>query len=379
MILEMHQKDSSKEELPMSLESLRPRIHFSPQKGWMNDPNAPVYYRGAYHLFYQYNPYGLTWGNIHWGHAVSSDLMHWEERPIALYPDHKGMVFSGSAWVDEDNVSGLGIFDHPALLLFYTAHDPERDLDDQCLAYTRDGLHFQRLSDSLIRGTAKKPARDPFVFANRVLGGYSLCLTIESAVVFYHSDDLLSWEETGIFTLPSSSIRGMIECPCLFQAKRDVLIISTAAEPFEGHKFPSGSLPHERLVQYLIGTFNGYTFKPDPAQTGPLLVDGGPDFYAATLFAHTKDPLLIAWLGDFSEGARHTLAAKEGFKGILSYPRRLSLKQGTEGWRLCQTFFPVPQKGEADYTKSGDTEIIRDGCIEESIRQEMFSFTAYIH
>ena len=110
----------------------RPQFHFSPPEGWMNDPNGMVYYDGEYHLCYQFYPYATSWGPMHWGHAVSKDLLHWEHLPIALYPDEQGMIFSGSAVVDWKNTSGLGEAGIPPLIAIYTGHHTEKPLQDLC-------------------------------------------------------------------------------------------------------------------------------------------------------------------------------------------------------------------------------------------------------
>lgn len=117
-------------------ETNRPQIHYTQRRGWNNDPNGLLYYDGEYHLFYQHNPYERGWGNMHWGHAVSNDLIHWEELPIALYPDEHGTVFSGSAVIDYDNTSGFGKNGIPAMVAIYTADNPEKQV--QCIAYSLD-------------------------------------------------------------------------------------------------------------------------------------------------------------------------------------------------------------------------------------------------
>ena len=166
----------------------------------MNDPNGPVFYKGEYHLFFQHNPYGTHWDNMHWGHAKSKDLVHWEELPIALFPDDDGMIFSGSALVDKGNITGFGSTENPPLLLFYTSHDAKTKREMQCLAYTLDCIHFYKYEKNpLIPGLEQTPARDPQVFVNDILGGFSLCLPVENKVEFYHSDNLFDWEKTGEF------------------------------------------------------------------------------------------------------------------------------------------------------------------------------------
>src|ERR1700722_12982062 len=108
-------------------EQYRPQFHFSPPQQWMNDPNGMVYAGGEYHLFYQYNPYANKWGPMHWGHAVSGDMVHWNNLPIALFPDRHGTIFSGSAVVDKVNSSGFGSATNPPLIAVFTYHDHLRE------------------------------------------------------------------------------------------------------------------------------------------------------------------------------------------------------------------------------------------------------------
>lgn len=352
----------------------RPLIHFSPLKGWINDPNGPVFYKNEYHLFFQHNPNDVFWDDMHWGHAKSKDLMHWEELPIALFPDEDGMIFSGSAFVDKDNKSGLGTKEACALLLFYTSHDPESKREMQCLAYTLDGEHFHKYDKNpIIPGKEHTPARDPHVFVNKVLGGFSLCLTTERNVEFYHSNDFLTWEKTGDFSLPEYALHGMIECPCFITLERDVLMMSMDVKESEFYKFPKEAVAHSRSIQYFVGAFDGLTFKVDESQEEVLLVDYGPDFYAGTVFANMEDNILIAWMGDFSDGARKNGTEEEGFKGTMSYPRKLTLKKTLKGYRLCHEFYPNPGKETGIfYEKTSDGETLKDLIISETIKDNGF-------
>ncbi len=153
-------------------EAFRPQIHFSPQRNWLNDPNGCIYFDGLYHMYYQYHPYGSKWGPMHWGHAQSQDLIHWEEQPIALYPDETlGMSFSGSSVIDLHNESGL-FNDGEGLIAFYTAHLPGNlsegtaDLQQQCVAYsTNHGVSWTPYAKNpVIPNPGKKDFRDPKVF-----------------------------------------------------------------------------------------------------------------------------------------------------------------------------------------------------------------------
>ncbi len=351
---------------------ISPKAHFTPQKGWMNDPNGLVFYKGEYHIFFQHDPDSLVWDRMHWGHAVSKDLINWEQLPIALYPDEQGVIYSGSAVVDNENITGWGKQDSPALLVFYTSHNEQTKREMQCLAYSTDGVHFTKYDKNpIIEGKDNTPARDPFVFKNPFLGGYSLCLTVERAVEFYHSTDFINWKKTGEFILPSYALHGMIECPCMIfdeESGKSVLMLSMDIAESEAFKFPQGVPFHNRLMQYFVGSFNGKEFTADKEQKEVLLVDNGPDFYAGTVFSNLKENILIAWLGSFSKNAIDVPTEKEGFKGILSYPRKLTLKMTQNGYRLRHEFFPKPDPGYGIiYRKSEDEEMIFDGCVSEKI------------
>ncbi|MBR5417749.1 MAG: glycoside hydrolase family 32 protein [Clostridiales bacterium] len=372
---------------------LRPKYHFTPKKGWINDPNGPVFYKGKYHLFYQHDPNSLVWDRMHWGHAVSDDLLSWEHLPIVLYPDDMGDIYSGSAVVDKENVSGLGSKEDPALLVFYTSHHMETKREQQCVAYSLDGLTFTKYEGNpIIPGKEHTPARDPHVISNPILGGFTMTFTKEDEVVFYHSEDLLHWEKTGEFIPPEKALHGMIECPCMFPASVEnigiskyVLILSMDIPEEEFPKLPEGCEPHKRLMQYFVGDFDGNKFVLDDSYNGPLMVDNGPDFYAGTIFSNVPDPILISWLGDFSEGAGIPME-NEGFRGVMSYPRKLSLGFENGAYYLKQEFYPDPNEiskkypadPEVSYTKENGREILRDHCVEETIVDGEYALTRFV-
>lgn len=375
---------------------LRPKYHFTPEKGWINDPNGPVFYKGKYHLFYQHDPSSLVWDRMHWGHAISDDLLTWKHLPIVLFPDETGDIYSGSAVVDNENVSGLGSKDDPALLVFYTSHHMETKREQQCLAFSRDGLTFTKYEGNpIIPGKEHTPARDPHVIANPVLGGFTMTFTKEDRVVFYHSEDLIHWDQTGEFIPSEKALTGMIECPCMFpcrvegesapESSRYVLILSMDIPEEEFFKLPEDCVPHKRLMQYFVGDFDGKTFVSDKSYSGPLMVDNGPDFYAGTIFSNVGDPILISWLGDFSEGARIPME-KEGFRGVMSYPRKLHLGYENGAYFLKQEFYPDPneisKKYPADpdvsYVKEGSREIFHDHCVEETIADGKIPHTRFV-
>ena len=368
----------------MTIQKLRPKIHFTPEKGWMNDPNGLVFYQGKYHLFYQHDPHSLVWDTMHWGHAVSDDLMQWEHLPIALFPDEIGVIYSGSCFVDTDNVTGWGSDGKPALLAFYTSHKMDTSRECQCLAYSTDGVSFHKYEGNpIIPGKDHTPARDPQVFRNTILGGYSMVLTREKCVEFYRSSDFISWAKTGEFRLPDYALHGMIECPCMFCTDgKYVLMLSMDVPESEYEKFPEEAVPHARVMQYFTGSFDGMCFAADPSQKEVLLVDYGPDFYAGTIFSNVKETILIAWLGDFSDGARNTPTENEGFRGIQCFPRKLTIVQTENGERLHHEFFPFRKEDLPDgvILNSSSEEIqLIDNCVAESISNSgIISRSSYI-
>ena len=379
---------------------LRPSVHFTPQYGWMNDPNGAVYFQGQYHLFYQHNPHGLTWNHMHWGHAVSENLVDWKHLPIALYPDDMGDIFSGSCIVDKENISGLAAPSQELLLAYYTSHNMETKREQQCLAYSTDGVTFQKYEGNpILPGKDNTPARDPHVSRNPVLGGFTMCITTEKVIEFYHSRNLLDWEKTGEFALPAYAFQGMIECPCLFPVKVEnsdallggeteekyVLMMSMDIPETEYSKFPEEAVPHNRLMQYFVGSFDGKVFLDENPNARPHLVDYGADYYAGTIFGGLDEPVLIAWLGN-AEKSMEIPTEKEGFRGIQSFPRVLSLVKRNGEYCLKHRFAFVDEKtgkvdvskecnivtsnGEVFLKREKEKVIFTDHCVREVIEKD---------
>ena len=156
--------------------NFRPKIHFTPQKNWNNDPNGLLYLDGTWHLYYQHYPENAFWGPMHWGHAVSKDLLHWEHLPIALYPDEIGCIYSGSLVADKNNTTGFGTYHEKfgeekkyPLVAMYTSHNMENHLESQSIAYSLDGgLHFEKYyGNPVIKNPGLRDFRDPKVFWNK--------------------------------------------------------------------------------------------------------------------------------------------------------------------------------------------------------------------
>lgn len=293
--------------------------HFEPEKGWMNDPNGLCFYGGKYHAFFQYNPYAPHWDTMHWGHAVSDDLLHWRQTETALYPDmpyeDEGGCFSGSA-IEKDG----------RLHLFYTAVSHKFG-QTQALATSRDGIHFEKYPDNPIipRGPyctaeGKNPDfRDPKVI--EAFGRYYMvvgtCQGKEGQVLLYASNDLTNWQYLSI-AYASDAFGGTLECPDLFPLGDKWVLMFSAMKPTAAS------------TVFILGSFDGERFIPETEH----YCEFGPDFYAPQSFTDANGRrILIGWFYHWGK------ALPEGAKtaGALSIPRELSLVDG----HICN--YPVAE------------------------------------
>lgn len=323
-----------------SLEKHRPVFHYSPKRNWMNDPNGLVWFEGEYHLFYQYNPHGIEWGHMSWGHAVSTDLVRWVELPVAI-PEGKAMIFSGSAIVDHDNVSGLGDGINPPILAFYTEHFPEPGrIERQSLAYSNDrGRTFQQFAGNPLVDIGCANFRDPKVFYHGPSKAWIMIVALSQDFVinFYRSTNLLDWAPVSTFG-PAGSVAGQWECADLFYCRikdrldegRWVLKVDVDDGIVAGG---SGS-------QYFVGDFDGYCFTCDPSCGGDVAqtVDCGPDFYASASWSNLPsdqpDPLFLAWMSNQQSGRYYPTSP---WRGVMSVPRTLQLVDRHGVLTLTQT------------------------------------------
>jgi fructan beta-fructosidase len=324
----------------MRNEQYRPQIHFTPRENWMNDPNGPVYLNGTYHLFYQYNPEGNSWGNICWGHVRSEDLLHWEDLPIALRPDPVlGMPFSGSIVTDRENTSGLFDDGTGGLVALCTSVPPD-DLTRQCqsVAFSRDGGTTWQLypGNPVIANTGREHFRDPKVFRHDDSNSWIMVVAHGNEVLVYRSPDLLTWTRASAFGADSGSHAGIWECPDLFE-----LPVGDAPTPTSRWVLVVGDGDHAPQdaggTQYFVGTFDGWTFRNDNSPVTTLWADQGRDFYAAQswygLPTEQNRRVWIAWMSQWIYGH---IVPTHPWRGTMCIPREVGLRHTPGGVRLTQ-------------------------------------------
>ncbi len=318
----METSDQLKDMAALYREPLRGQFHFSPQRGWNNDPNGCVFYNGEYHLFFQHNPYGWGWGNMHWGHAVSKDLVHWEELGDTLLPDAMGPMFSGSAVVDWKNTSGFGKGGQPPLVLIYTAAG---NPTVQGIAYSTDGRNFTKYSGNPVLQQITGGNRDPKVFWHEPTQKWVMVLYVElqgkHTIHFFTSPDLREWTLASI-TEGVAGTAFLFECPDFFEL------------PVDGDVTKKKWVLLGANSEYAVGTFDGTHFKPEQTK---LPGHRGRGFYAPQTFSDIPESdgrrIQIGWFQTETRGM--------SFNQSMTVPLELKLVSTTEGPRL--TFSPVKE------------------------------------
>jgi fructan beta-fructosidase len=291
-------------------EKHRPQFHFTTRRGWINDENGLVFYKGKDHLFYQHNPFGIQWGNMHWGHAVSTDLMHWKELKIALYQhSFSDMCFSGTAVIDKDNTSGFKTATEEPMVIFYTSTGR-----GECIAYSNDaGSSFTEYTGNPV---IEHKGRDPRVFwyepqTKWVMVVYDIKKG-ERGFAFYDSKDLKNWHYM-------SWMEGFFEFPELFEL------------PVEGQENIKKWVLHGPDGRYLLGSFDGTRFLPDSDEKIPM--DYGENFYAVQIYSNIlpKDGrvIQIVWM----RGGKYPGMP---FNQQLTFPCEVTLRNTPQGLRLCR-------------------------------------------
>ncbi|MBT5099221.1 MAG: glycoside hydrolase family 32 protein [Polaribacter sp.] len=344
------EKKGSKEiaatEISAEEQLYRPNFHFTPKANWMNDPNGMFYFNGTYHLYYQYYPDGNVWGPMHWGHATSTNMIAWEEQPIAIYPDDLGLIFSGSAVVDVNNTSGFGKDGIVPIVAMYTYHNMkgeqagDLDFQTQAIAYSLDeGMTWVKYDKNpVIPNSGIKDFRDPKVIWDVDHSKWIMTLAAGDKVLFYSSLNLREWILESSFGAAFGQHDGMWECPDLFPIKvsgqdetKWVLLVSiNPAAPNGG----SGT-------QYFVGDFDGQKFTLDTdfkqqlQQDRAVWLDYGRDNYAGVTWSNIpkKDgrKLFIGWMSNW-EYARDV--PTETWRSAMTIPRELKLKKNEKEFVL---------------------------------------------
>lgn len=308
----------------------RPEIHFSPREKWMNDPNGMVYNNGVYHLFYQYYPDSTVWGPMHWGHAVSKNMIEWQHRPIALFPDSLGYIFSGSAVIDINNTSGFGKNGKAPLVAIFTHHDPKGEKEGrnnfqvQSLAYSNDnGKTWSKYANNpVIKNPGIIDFRDPKVMWYEPNKKWIMTLAVKDRIYFYSSKNLKEWTKESEFGEKMGGHGGVWECPDLFLLDHDgkpVWVLVVNINP--------GGPNTGSATQYFLGNFNGNIFSPSDTITRWL--DYGPDEYAGVTWSNTGDrKIFFGWMSNWLYAQ---VVPTEKWRSAMTVPRELSMRKTESG------------------------------------------------
>ena len=328
-------------------EKYRPQFHFSPEYGWMNDPNGMVYLDGEYHLFYQYNPYGSMWGNMHWGHAVSTDLNSWTYLPTAIAPDSLGAIFSGSAVIDVNNTAGFG---KNAMVAIYTSAGR---VQSQSIAYSTDkGRTFTKYEGNpVIPNPGIPDFRDPKVFWHNESNQWIMSLATKQTITFYGSANLKSWTRLSEFGDGIGSHGGVWECPDLIPLDYNgktkwVLIVSINPGG------PNGG----SATQYFIGDFDGKTFRAD-ALPYPLWMDYGRDNYAGVTWSNIPEndgrKIFMGWMSNWDYANN---VPTKNFRSAMTVARELKI--ANNGKHLVVSNYPVSETKTLRALESAKKDVV---------------------
>jgi fructan beta-fructosidase len=313
----------------------RPAYHFTPAANWMNDPNGLVFFNGIYHLFFQYHPGSTVWGPMHWGHATSTDLLHWQEQPIALYPDALGQIFSGCVVVDHHNSAGFASAGQTALVALFTHHDSDAAQDPsntnhqyQSLAYSVDAgeTWTKYTGNPVLPNPGVRDFRDPKVFWHEASARWIMSLAVGDHIAFYASHNLKDWTLQSEFGKGVGVHEGVWECPDLFSLSLDgktywVLLVSVVKGA------PAGGSG----TQYFVGSFDGHRFTAHG--NAVKWVDYGADNYAGVTWHNIQNTrLFTGWMSNW-DYARLTPTLT--WRGAMSLPRELSLRRIGAEIYLC--------------------------------------------
>ena len=304
----------------------RPSYHHTPSYGWMNDPVGMFYKDGVYHLCFQYNPYGSMWGNMHWGHAVSRDLIHWKEVEPTIARDPMGHIFSGSAVIDKEGTAKYG---KDAIVALYTSAS-DKNGQIQCMAYSTDGgytFHKYPGNPVLTPFDGLKDFRDPKVFWYALLKKWYMIVSADKEMRFYSSPNLRDWTYVSAFGQGYGAQPNQFECPDFFQLpvdgnpnkKKWVMIVN----------INPGCLFGGSATEYFIGDFDGKNFVCDSKPSVAKFLDYGKDYYATVTFSGVQDRVLgIAWMSNWQYA---NVTPIRQYRGANTLPREFKLFTGKDG------------------------------------------------
>jgi len=331
-------------------EAYRPQVHFSPREHWTNDPNGLVYFHREYHLFYQFNPFGNEWGHMSWGHAISTDLLHWTELQVAIPEEDGEMAFTGSVVVDRDNKSGFCAPKQDCLVAIYTGyHDsPEGPRQTQNLAYSVDeGRTWTRYAENPVIDLHLADFRDPSVSWDEKQNHWLMAVSLptQHKVRFYSSSNLKQWTQLSDFG-PAGSVQGAWECPDLLRipadrGKENMWALKIGLNPGA----PQGGSGE----QYFLGEFDGTRFVASAEPGSHGWTNYGKDDYCAISFnalPRNEKPVLIGWMNNWQYAAKLPTSP---WRGQMSIPRRLSFVRDQSGFALKQEpVIALIRAGETD-------------------------------
>ena len=280
-------------------EKYRPMYHHTPKRGWMNDPNGMFYKDGVWNLYYQYNPYGSMWGNMHWGHSTSTDLIHWKDEGVALAPDVWGTMFSGSCVVRTQSAQSgqrTQSIQNGDVVAMYTASRPTPfggDVQSQCIAFSNDGgKTFTKYEGNPVLTAEDKDFRDPRPFWNEDIKAWNLILAVGQEMRIYSSPDLKKWKYESSFGKEYGNHGGVWECPDLFKIDEKWVLICNInpGGPFGGS-----------ATQYFVGQFDGHKFTCESKPEVTKWLDYGKDHYATVSFynAPNNRRTVLAWMSNW--------------------------------------------------------------------------------
>lgn len=376
-------------------ELYRPNFHFTPKKGWMNDPNGMFYKNGYYHLYFQHYPDGNTWGPMHWGHAISTDMVTWKEMPIAIYPDEKGYIFSGSSVVDVNNSSGFSKNGIEPIIAMFTYHDMDGEkagkinYQSQAIAYSLDeGQTFTKYSENpVIKNPGIKDFRDPKIVWDSIHNKWLMVLAAGQKIMFYSSSNLKDWKLESDFGDGIGAHGGVWECPDFFpmvvqgtdEIKWVLLVSINPGGPNSGS-----------ATQYFIGDFDGKQFKIDPSfeddlnstEHKSIWIDYGRDNYAGVTWSNIPDSngrkLFMGWMSNWEYA---NVVPTETWRSAMTVARQIELQKVNTSYRLL--FQPVKELSNYRSTKfkkesiviNGDTKIIDSKAIDLSSTEINFKIS----